>query len=263
MVAYERIQWSRAGRVLTLTLSNPEKLNAVDARMHLELAHVFRDAQADPDSDVVVLTGAGNAFSAGGDIDWLAGASKSGGSSKGPSAVEGKEIVFSLLDMEKPLVAKVRGPAIGLGCTLALFCDVIFAAESARFADPHVRVGVVAGDGGAIIWPQLIGYARAKEYLMTGDPITGADAARMGLINHAVPDGELDARADAFAARLANGPIQAIKYTKVSVNIGLKQLAHTILDTSIAYEMLTFATEDHREAVSAFVEKRKPKFTGR
>jgi enoyl-CoA hydratase len=157
----------------------------------------------------------------------------------------------------------VRGPAVGLGCTISLFCDVIFASETAKFADPHVRVGLVAGDGGAVIWPQLVGYARAKEYLMTGDPIGAVDAERIGLINHVVPDGELDARVAAFAKRLADGPLDAIKYTKVSTNLGLKQLAHSILDTSLAYEMLTFDTHDHKEAVDSFLNKRKPHFKKR
>lgn len=257
---YTRIQATRTGRVLTLALSNPGKLNAVDAAMHAELATIFADAGDDPDTDVVVLSGAGEAFSAGGDIAWM---QESLATGRGPGAVEAKRIIFSLLDLEKPVIAKVRGPAIGLGCTIALFCDVIFAGESARFADPHVRVGIVAGDGGAVIWPQLVGYARAKEYLMTGDPIMGPAAAAMGLVNHCVPDADLDARVAAFAERLAGGARQAIRHTKVSVNVGLKQLAHSILDTSIAYEMLTFTTEDHREAVAAFLEKRKPRFTGR
>ncbi len=258
--AYERIKVSRDGRVVMLTLSNPSKLNAVDARMHRELAQIFYDVQEDAESDVVVLTGEGNAFSAGGDIEWMRRSAESG--ETGPSPVEGKKIVFGLLDLEKPIIAKVRGPAIGLGCTMALFCDVIFANDTARFADPHVRVGVVAGDGGAVIWPQLVGYARAKEYLMTGDALIAAEAERIGLINRVVPDAELDARVDAFAKRLAAGAPQAIKYTKVSVNLGLKALAHTILDASMAYEMLTFKTKDHREAVASFLEKRKPKFTG-
>jgi enoyl-CoA hydratase len=184
------------------------------------------------------------------------------GQEPGPGSNEGKKIIFGLLDLEKPIIAKVRGPAIGLGCTIALFCDVIFAADTARFADPHVKVGVVAGDGGAVIWPQLVGYARAKEYLMTGDPLTANEAERIGLINHVVPETELDARVDAFAKKLAAGAPQAIKYTKVSVNLGLKQLAHTILDASMAYEMVTFTTKDHREAVASFLEKRKPHFTG-
>jgi enoyl-CoA hydratase len=258
---YERIRVRRTDRILTLSLSNPAKMNAVDGRMHHELADIFYDVQKDDTVDIVVLEGEGSAFSAGGDIEWMRDAAQ--GLIQGPTTIEGKRIIFGLLDLEKPIIAKVRGPAIGLGCTLALFCDVIFASENARFADPHVRVGVVAGDGGAVIWPQLVGYARAKEYLMTGDPIPGKEAERIGLINHVVPDTELDARVDAFARKLAAGAPQAIRYTKVSVNLRLKEIAHTILDASMAYEMLTFATQDHREAVSSFLEKRKPVFTGK
>ena len=257
---YQRIKVTRRGRILTLSLTNPGKLNAVDAVMHRELSRVFLDAADDPASDIIVLTGEDGAFSAGGDLNWMKQGFEEG--SKGPDAAEAKRIVFSLLDLEKPIIAKVAGPAIGLGATIALFCDVIFAAETARFADPHVRAGIVAGDGGAIIWPQLIGYARAKEYLMTGDAMTGADAARIGLVNHAVPEDELDARVDAFADKLASGAQMAIRYSKVSANIGLKQLAHSILDTSVGYEMLTFTTDDHREAVRSFLEKRAPKFGG-
>ena len=258
---YKRIKVSRQGRVLTLALCNPALMNAVDGEMHRELSSIFLDAADDRDSDVIVLTGEGAAFSAGGDLNWMKRSFEAG--DKGPDAAEAKRIVFSLLDLEKPIIAKVRGPAVGLGATIALMCDVIFAGESARFADPHVRAGIVAGDGGAIIWPQLVGYARAKEYLMTGDPVPAAEAERIGLVNHVVPDAELDARVDAFAAKLAGGATQAIKYSKVSVNIGLKQLAHSILDTSIGYEMLTFTTDDHKEAVNAFLEKRKPAFTGK
>jgi enoyl-CoA hydratase len=258
---YERIRVRRAERILTLSLSNPAKMNAVDGRMHHELADIFYDVQKDDSVDIVVLEGEGSSFSAGGDIEWMRDAAQ--GLIQGPTTIEGKRIIFGLLDLEKPIIAKVRGPAIGLGCTLALFCDVIFASENARFADPHVRVGVVAGDGGAVIWPQLVGYARAKEYLMTGDPIPGKEAERIGLINHVVPDAELDARVDAFTRKLAAGAPQAIRYTKVSVNLRLKEIAHTILDASMAYEMLTFATQDHREAVSSFLEKRKPAFTGK
>lgn len=257
---YQRIKAERRGRILTLTLSNPQKLNAVDGKMHHELSQIFYDAAEDAETDIIVLTGEGNAFSAGGDIDWMRRAAE--GQEPGPGPQEGKKVIFGLLDLEKPIIAKVRGPAIGLGCTIALFCDVIFAADTARFADPHVKVGVVAGDGGAVIWPQLVGFARAKEYLMTGDALSAKEAERIGLINHVVDDVELDQRVDAYAAKLAAGAPQAIKYTKVSVNLALKALAHTIMDASIAYEMNTFATKDHREAVAAFLEKRKPHFTG-
>ena len=244
----------------TVTLSRPETLNAVDQRMHEELATIFSDVQLDEQTDVIVLTGAGSAFSAGGDLHWLAQTAESG--SLGSLAVEAKKIVFGLLDLEKPIIARIPGPCVRLGATIALLCDVIYAAESARNGDPHVRVGLVAGDGGAVIWPQLVGYARAKEYLMTGDLIPAREAERIGLINHVVPDEELDRHVYELAERLASGARQAIRWTKTAVNIGLKQLAQSVMEASLSYKLLTFATKDHREAVAAFHEKRKPTFHG-
>ncbi len=261
MRRYERIEWSRQDRILTLALSNPQARNAVDAAMHEELAHVFRDAADDPDSDVVVLTGAGAAFSAGGDVAWFQAAIE--GRAQRPSIREAKRIVFDLLELEKPLIAKVRGPAVGLGCTIALMCDVIFADETAVFIDPHVKVGVAAGDGGAVIWPHLVGAARAKEYLMTGDPVPAAEAERIGLINRVLPAAELDGAVEAFCAKLLSGAQAAIRHTKVAINLELKQRAAALLDASLSLEMQNFETADHREAVSAFLAKRRPSFTGR
>jgi enoyl-CoA hydratase len=259
---YENIAFKRRERVLEIILNRPDKYNAVDAALHTELARVFTDAANDAESDIIVLTGAGKAFSAGGDVNHMQ-KSVEEPERWSKTVLEGKQIVFSLLDCEKPIIAKVNGHATGLGATLALFCDVVFASETAKIGDPHVSVGLVAGDGGAIIWPQLIGYARAKEYLMTGQLMSASEAERIGLINHAVPPGELDAKVDAFVDRLAAGAPQAIRWTKVSVNIGLKQLAHSIMDTAIAYEWLSARSSDHREAVAAFLEKRTPKYTGR
>jgi enoyl-CoA hydratase len=258
---YERLRMDRRGRILTVTLNRPETRNAVDGRMHEELATIFYDVQLDEQADVIVLTGAGSAFSAGGDLNWLA-ALRQAGSLGHPAAVDAKKIVFGLLDLEKPIIARIPGPCLGLGTTIALLCDVIYAAESARIGDPHVRVGLVAGDGGAVIWPQLVGYARAKEYLLTGDLLSAQEAERIGLINHAVPDGELDRHVYELAERLAAGATKAIRWTKTAVNIGLKQLAHSVMDASMSYEMLTMATTDHGEAISAFQEKRKPTFHG-
>jgi enoyl-CoA hydratase len=258
---YKAITFRSRGRVLEITLNRPDKLNAIDEVMHEELARVFVEVAADPDIDVAVLSGAGRAFSSGGDIEWMQKMIDH------PAAFEktmreGKKIIYSLLDCEKPVIAKVNGHAAGLAATIVLFCDVIFAAESAKIGDPHVAVGFVAGDGSAVIWPQLIGYARAKEYLMTGDLMTATEAARIGLINHAVPAEDLDERVASFADRLASGPTKAIRWTKLSVNIGLKQLAQSILDASLAYEAMSNITRDHQEAVNAFREKRKPRFTG-
>ena len=261
--SYQTIQHSRRGRVLTLTLNQPDNLNAIGPDMHRELAQLFIDAADDPDSEVIVLTGAGRAFSSGGDLAWMQSMIDRPQEFDRTTAREAKRIIFSLLDCDKPVIAKLNGHATGLGATIALFCDVIFAAEHCKIGDPHVSVGLTAGDGGAVIWPQLIGYARAKEYLMTGDLLLAPDAARMGLINHAVPAAELDARVDAFADRLAGGALQAIRSTKLSVNIGLKQLAQSIMDASIAYEGLSNRSQDHQLAVRAFPLKVQPKFTGR
>jgi enoyl-CoA hydratase len=259
---YKTLTFERRARVLEITMNRPDKLNAVDEAMHAELARVFVDVSNDPDCDVVVLTGAGRAFSSGGDIVWMQKMIDEPSSFE-KTAREGKQIVFSLLDCEKPVIAKLNGHATGLGATIALFCDVIFAADNAKIGDPHVSVGFVAGDGGAVIWPQLVGYARAKEYLMTGDLLSAHDAARIGLINHAVPASELDARVAQFVDRLSSGATKAIRWSKLSVNIGLKQLAHSIMDASLAYEAMSNVTSDHQEAVNAFREKRSPVFSGR
>ena len=260
--AYRTLRFERRGRVLEITMNRPDTLNAVDEVMHEELARVFTDASNDEGSDIVILTGAGRAFSSGGDVGFFQKMIDEPSSFE-KTAREAKQIIFTLLDCEKPIIAKVNGHATGLGATIALFCDVIFASEAAKIGDPHVSVGLVAGDGGAVIWPQLIGYARAKEYLMTGKLMPAAEAARIGLINHAVPATELDAQVRDFADHLAAGAIKAIKWTKMSVNIGLKQLASSIMDASLAYEAMSNVTVDHQEAVHAFREKRKPLFTGR
>ncbi|MCH2187549.1 enoyl-CoA hydratase-related protein, partial [Myxococcota bacterium] len=145
----------------------------------------------------------------------------------------------------------------------ALLCDTIFMAEDATLADPHVRVGIVAGDGGTAIWPLAVGPARAKEYLMTGDPIPANEAERLGLVNHVVPPEELAERSLAFARRLAAGSPLAIQYTKQSVNKVVKDALNIAFDTSTALEIVTFQSEDHQEALSAIREKRKPVFRGR
>jgi enoyl-CoA hydratase len=259
---YGSLVIGRDGTVATVTLNRPEKLNAVDAVMHTDLARVFTDLRNDPATEVIVLTGAGRAFSAGGDVDWMQAAIDDPTRFE-QTVREAKQIIFSMLDCEKPIIAKVNGHATGLGATIALFCDVIFASEKAKIGDPHVSVGFVAGDGGAVIWPQLIGYARAKEYLMTGDLMSAVEAARIGLINKAVPPEELDKVVGEFVHRLSSGAMKAIQWTKVSINIGLKQLAHSILDASLAYEAQSNRTADHAEAVAAFREDRKPHFVGR
>ena len=177
--------------------------------------------------------------------------------------LEMKQMIFGLLDLEKPVIARINGDCIGLAATLALLCDILVAVDDARFGDPHVKMGYVAGDGGAVIWPQLVGFAKAKEYLLTGDLLDATEAERIGLINYALPRSQLDAKVDAIARKLANGSTKAIKWTKTCMNIPLRQLAHSIMDASLAYEAITNMSADHQEAVKAFQEKRKPRFTGR
>lgn len=259
---YETLALSHTGRVLTVALNRPDDLNAVNHEMHEELARVFYEAADDPASDVIVLTGAGAAFCAGGDINWLKQETEA---TPTPFMIESRvvrKIVHGLLDCPKPVIAAVNGDAIGLGASLALLCDVIIAKESAKFADPHVRIGLVAGDGGALIWPQLIGFAKAKHFLFTGDAILAKEAERMNLITFAVPDDEFDVFVTKYTQRLERGAQAAIRYTKVSANIALRQLYNSVFETAVAYEGLAKQSGDFREGVRAYLEKRRPDFKG-
>jgi enoyl-CoA hydratase len=260
---YKSLAIARKNRILTIVLSRPEVLNACNAEMHEELSRIFVDAENDPEVDVIVITGAGRAFSAGGDILWMQQLIDNPAIEEGAVQAEAKKIIYAILECEKPIVARVPGDAIGFGATVALFCDIIVASENARFGDPHVKVGLVAGDGGAIIWPQLIGFARAREYLMLGSLITASEAARIGLINHVVPEAELDGRVNSIVQALATGAQKSIRWSKAAVNLPLRQMAHAMMDTSMAWEVLSNLSEDHQEAVNAFREKRRPKFAGR
>ena len=183
---YQRFTFTRGQfgheRVITATITGNNPVNGVDEAMHEELARVFTELQQDKGSDIIVLTGAGRAFCAGGDFDWFEEQIAHPNQFR-DIGWDAKRIVTSLLDIEKPVICRMNGAAAGLGATIALLCDIIVADENAVIGDPHVKVGLVAGDGGAVIWPQLIGYARAKEFLMTGDLIKAPRAEAMGLIN--------------------------------------------------------------------------------
>ncbi len=258
---YRCIQFERRQRVLVIKLNRPDQLNAIDARLHTELSQVFTDAAADPDSDVIVLTGNGRAFCAGGDLDWMQ------SSIDRPAefelvASEAKAIIFSQLDLSKPLVCRLNGHATGLGATLAVCSDIVVAHTGVKIGDPHVKVGLVAGDGGALLWPQLMGYAKAKRYLLTGDMLSAAEGERLGLLSEVVPPEQLDAASYGLAERLARGATKAIRWTKITANLPLKQLVHSHFDAGVAYEMLSNMTSDHKEAVAAFRERRDAVFSG-
>jgi len=265
---YEFLNVAVADRIATITINRPDRLNAVHNALHHELEQIWIDVRADQDVNAIILTGAGRAFCAGGDVKGMAEGSLSGaapkkgkGRGRGPiAASNGRRVIENMLDVEQPIIGAINGDAIGLGATLALLCDITVASEKARFADTHVKVGIVAGDGGAVIWPLLIGPHRAKEFLMRGNFISGAEAGRIGMVNYAVGPDDVMTKAHELARELADGPTWAIRWSKLAVNKWLKQQANLILDASLAYEMMTFNTKDHQEAVKAFVEKRKPNF---
>lgn len=248
--------------VLTVVIDHPNtKLNAVDAELHDELDRLFDRLRHDDEHRCVVLTGRPGAFSAGGDYRWFP-------TLADPDAREavrraGRRMIWNLLDLEIPLVAAVGGPAVGLGATLALCSDAVFMADDAVIGDPHVRVGLVAGDGGTAIWPALVGPMLAKRFLLTGDMLTAVEARDLGLVSHVVTPSDLSEAAMDFARRLANGAPLAIRYTKSAVNAALKQRFAEAFDVAIAYETVTMASADHSEAVAAAVEKRAPRFEGR
>jgi enoyl-CoA hydratase len=249
-------------KILTITLNSPENLNAFTGPMHNSMSRIWDDVTDDPDVHVVVLTGAGRAFSAGGDL--IAMQKKIDDPQLWDAGMpEARRIVFRLLECDKPIIARVNGHAVGLGATVALLCDIIIAADHAKIGDPHVNAGLVAGDGGALIWPQLVGFARAKEYLFTGDLMTAAEAERIGLINHAVPAEQLDEKVYSLARRLAGGAMKSIRWTKQAINVPLRQLAHSMMDLSLSLETQSNLSKDHQEAVSAFAAKRRPVFTGK
>ena len=258
---YTRFSFERDGRVLTAFIDSDHPVNGVDAAMHDELAKVFTDLQRDAGSDIIILSAKGRAFCAGGDMDWFDEQIENPASFR-DIAWDAKRIVMSLLEMEKPIICRLNGAAAGLGATIALLCDMIVADERAKIGDPHVKVGLVAGDGGALIWPQLIGYAKAKELLMTGDLLTAVEAKELGLINYAVPADELDAKVGELVAKLQANPRWAVRWTKTVANIPLRALAAQVMDASIAYESVSNTMDDRKEAVAAFKEKRAPKLTG-
>ncbi len=258
---YESMKFQRDGAVLTIQLSNPSARNAVNATMHDELGRAFKETATDRDTRVIVLTGdpEGGAFCAGGDLKWI---ETVGGKGERYDTVmrEGIDALMGIVNTPQPVIAMINGHAMGLGATLALYCDLSYMSTKARIGDPHVKIGVVAGDGGAAIWPMLVGPNRAKEFLMTGDAITADEAAAMGLINHAESPEELAEKTYAMAKRLATGPRLAIELTKRSVNIFLQQMTASTITASLALEGITFATADHREAVRAFLSKEEPEF---
>jgi enoyl-CoA hydratase len=248
-------------RVLRVTMNRPDRLNAADAPMHRELAEIWRDVDADPDISAVILTGSGKAFSAGGDFDMIQGIINDP-QERARNWKEARDIVYNVINCGKPIVSAIRGPAVGAGLVAGLLADISIAAKDARIIDGHTRLGVAAGDHAAIVWPLLCGMAKAKYYLLLCDPVSGAEAERIGLISLAVEDAELDAKALEIATRLAEGAPSAIRWTKYALNNWLRMAGPTF-DTSLALEFLGFAGPEPREGLASHREKRKPQFEPR
>jgi len=248
----------RADGVLLITIDRPERLNATDERLHTELTTVWREVDAEEAVRVAVITGAGRAFCAGGDLEMIQAMSRDH-AKVARMAGEAASLVLNMLDCSKPIVSAINGTAVGAGLAVALMADISVIAREARLTDGHLRLGVVAGDHAAIIWPLLCGMARAKYYLLTADFIDGAEAERIGLVSRAVPREQVLETALEIAQRLAGGPQWAARWTKRTLNHWLRA-AIPAFDASVAYEMLSFLGEDVREGSQALVEGRAPRF---
>lgn len=246
-------------KIATVTLDRPEKRNAVNYALHVGFEDALGELGYDNDVAAIVVTGAGKAFCAGGDLVGFYPEDRTIRNS-----MRNRRLNWSMAHCETPLIAAVNGTAAGLGATIALMCDVVYMADDARIGDTHVSAGLTAGDGGQVIWPLLVGPNRAKEYLMAGELIPAEEADRIGLVNHVVPADELMTHAMAYARKVAAGPQAAVRWSKMAINKMIEQQQVLNLDFGLATEFLcSEGSEDTKEAMLAFVEKRKPRFTGR
>lgn len=245
-------------RVLRITINRPDRLNAIDQETHSELVDIWRDIDADADISAVIVTGAGKAFSAGGDLD-MASDIAADFDKRSLGWKEARDLVYNMINCSKPIVSAMRGPAVGAGLVVGVLADISIASRTARLIDGHTRLGVAAGDHAAIIWPLLCGMAKAKYYLLLCETLSGEEAERIGLISLAVDDGELEAVALKTAIRLAEGAPSAIRWTKYALNNWLRH-AGPIFDTSLALEFMGFAGPDVKEGIAAIREKRPPNF---
>lgn len=244
--------------ILEIVMNAPGKLNAADRRMHRDLADVWLTVARDPEVDVVVVRGEGGAFSAGGDFDMIDDIIND----FGDRAVvwrEARDLVYNVINCDKPVVSAMEGPAVGAGLVIGLLADISIAGRSARIIDGHTRIGVAAGDHAAIVWPLLIGLAKSKYHLMLCEPMSGEEAERMGLISLVVDDGGANDKALEIAERLRDGSASALRWTKYALNNWLRMAGPTF-DTSLALEFLGFTGPDAKEGVDARREKRRPTF---
>jgi enoyl-CoA hydratase len=248
----------RESGILLMTIDRPEAMNATDAALHNHLSRVWLDIDDDVDTSVVVVTGAGKAFSAGGDLDWI---DSMAGNYDGMKVAfrEAGDIVYRMTQCSKIIISAINGVAVGAGLAVALMADISLMAEEARITDGHIRIGVAAGDHANIIWPLLCGLVKAKYYLLTAEFVDGKTADQIGLVSKSVPLEQLMDEAMKVAVKIARGPRDATQLTKRALNLWVTQAAPAF-DASLAFEMLNFMGPDAAEGVSAQKERREPKF---
>jgi enoyl-CoA hydratase len=258
MMEYRHLMIERLGPVTEIVINRPDVLNAANHVLHGELGDVWLDLDKDPKTRAVVITGAGKAFSAGGDLEMVEGIC--GNYDKAADSLrQTADIVYNMIGFTKPIVSAINGLAIGAGLAVALLADISVIGESARLSDGHARLGVAAGDHAAIVWPLLCGMAKAKLYLLTADFVPGPEAERIGLVSRCVADDEVLPTALEYAQRLADGPQHAIRWTKKVLNDWMR-LAGPIFDASVALEHLTLMGDDVQEGLLAIRERRQPRF---
>ncbi|MFB4298689.1 enoyl-CoA hydratase/isomerase family protein [Actinomadura sp. NTSP31] len=250
------IEVTADGPIRIVTLNRPESLNATNHALHAGLGALFGRLDDDEEARAVVLTGAGRAFSAGGDFSYIDELAKDDGLRR-QTLADARRIVTGMVQCRLPIVAAVNGPAVGLGCSLVALSDIVYIAESAHLADPHVMVGLVAADGGPVTWPLLTSLQLAKEYALTGDRISARRAAEIGLANHVCPDGEVMASALACARRLAALPRRTMEDTKRVLNLHLERAVLATLDFAIAAEDRSFLSPELRATLDRQLSKQK------
>ncbi|MGN6475234.1 MAG: enoyl-CoA hydratase/isomerase family protein [Mycobacteriales bacterium] len=233
------------GPIRIITLNRPDNLNATNHVLHSGLASLWPQLDEDDEARVAVLTGAGRAFSAGGDFNYI-GELVEDPALRKVSLTHGKQIVTGMVNCRIPIIAAVNGPAVGLGCSLVALSDVAFMAESAHLADPHVLIGLVAADGGPITWPLLTSLMLAKEYALTGDRIPAERAAAIGLVNHVVPDDNVMDEALACAAKIAKLPKQAVEDTRRVMNLHMQRAVTATIDYALTAEYRSFDSAELR-----------------
>ncbi|MBB3600655.1 enoyl-CoA hydratase [Mycolicibacterium sp. BK556] len=253
----------RGAGVWEITLTRPDLRNRFDNLLQVELASALRRLGDDDCVRAIVLGSTGPAFSAGGDFALMR-AAHDDDTVRADTVAAGQDLLRAFLDLRQPVVVAVQGAAIGLGATVALMCDVVVAAKRAKLADTHVQIGLVAGDGGCLVWPHAAGLLRAKRHLLTGDALDAETAYQIGLVTDLVdePDQALPA-ARLIAERIAALPPMAVQGTKKALNHLAKQRAAEVVDLAFELEDQTLTSSDLLEGIAAFQEGRAPEFTGR